>query len=281
MAILVAAGDAAAQQCGPQLLHLSSRYAGRDFEDQRADPVAPDRPRDDRILRRISKPDGGFGGVITAAIDSDYFNMFYSQFQLGSGGGISLLRSDGIVLIHWPSTIVGGDLSKKELFTKQLKLNSAGYYKTKSPFDGTAKYIGYEETSQYPLIVTVARSESDLLASWRVTLRTDALVADVVLLSMIILLAALLSSQFRFRLRTERALREREARYRLLADNIADIVILLDGRGILLFVSQSVEPVLGLRGEDLIGKSCFDLVHPDDRDRASSPLPASPVRRAP
>jgi diguanylate cyclase (GGDEF)-like protein/PAS domain S-box-containing protein len=31
-------------------------------------------------------------------------------------------------------------------------------------------------------------------------------------------------------------------------------------------VSPSVEPVLGLRGSDLIGKSCFDLVHPDDKE---------------
>jgi diguanylate cyclase (GGDEF)-like protein/PAS domain S-box-containing protein len=44
-------------------------------------------------------------------------------------------------------------------------------------------------------------------------------------------------------------------------------VILLDGRGTLLYVSPSVEPVLGLRGSDLIGKSCFDLVHSDDKER--------------
>lgn len=105
-----------------------------------------------------------------------------------------------------------------------------------------------------------------MLASWWKALRTDALVCAV-LLCMIVLLAALLSSQFRFRLKTERALRERETRYRLLADNIADIVILLDGRGMLLYVSPSVEPILGLRGNDLIGKSCFDLVHCDDRER--------------
>ena len=67
-------------------------------------------------------------------------------------------------------------------------------------------------------------------------------------------------------MRTERALRESEAHYRLLANNIADIIILIDARGLLRYVSQSVEPVLGLRAQDLIGKSCFDLVHPDDRE---------------
>jgi diguanylate cyclase (GGDEF)-like protein/PAS domain S-box-containing protein len=218
------------------------------------------------LSKRISRQDGSFAGVLVAAIDTDYFNAFYSRFQLGAGGAISLMRSDGIVLFRWPLSNTVTDISKTELFTKQLKLSSVGYYKTTSPFDGAAKYFGYEEAAQYPIVVTVARSESELLASWWTALRTDALVAGV-LLCMIILLGALLASQFRFRMKTEQALRERESRYRLLADNIADIVILFDGRGTLLYVSPSVEPVLGLRGEDLIGKACFDLVHSDDKER--------------
>ena len=221
------------------------------------------------LSKRISKQDGSFAGVLIAAIDSNYFNSFYSRMQLGKGGAISLIRRDGIVLIRWPNSNVGADLSKAALFTDRLKLSPVGYYRAISPFDGDTKYFGYEESSQYPLVVTVARSESELLANWWKGLRTDALVG-IVLLCMIVLLAALLSSLFRFRLRTERVLRERETRYRLLADNIADIVILLDGRGTLLYVSPSVEPVLGLRGNDLIGKSCFDLVHYDDRERVQA-----------
>jgi diguanylate cyclase (GGDEF)-like protein/PAS domain S-box-containing protein len=221
------------------------------------------------LSKRISRQDGGFAGVLTAAIDSDYFNSFYNRMQLGAGGAISLIRRDGIVLIRWPMSNVGADLSKAELFAHQLKLSSVGYYRTISPFDGEAKYFGYEESSQYPLVVTVARSEQELLANWWKGLRTDALVG-IVLFCMIVLLAALLSSLFRFRLKTEQVLRERETRYRLLADNIADIVILLDGRGVLLYVSPSVEPVLGFRGNDLIGKSCFDLVHEEDRERVQA-----------
>jgi diguanylate cyclase (GGDEF)-like protein/PAS domain S-box-containing protein len=115
------------------------------------------------------------------------------------------------------------------------------------------------------MVVTVAVSEDWLLSEWWKGLRTDAIVAGV-LLCMIVLLAAVLSLQFRFRNRIERALREREAHYRLLANNIADIIILIDARGRLRYISQSVEPVLGLRAKDLIGKSCFDLVHPEDRE---------------
>ncbi len=218
------------------------------------------------LSKRVTRQDGGFGGVLIATIDCDYFNAFYNGFQFGPGGAIGLLRNDGIVLIRAPSANIGADLSKTELFTKQIGLSPVGYYRTISSFDGKVKYLGYEETPQYPLVVTVARSESEILSNWRAALRTDALVGAM-MLGLIVVSAALLWSQFRFRRKTERELFERERRYRLLSDNIADIVILLDGHGTLLYVSPSVEPVLGLHGNDLIGKSCFDLVHPDDKER--------------
>jgi len=217
------------------------------------------------LTKRINKQDGSFGGVLTAAIDSDYFNGFYRTFQLGPNGGISLLRNDGIVLVHWPLSGRSTDLSRTDLFTRHLKLSSVGYYKVISPFDGVAKYFGYEETQQFPLVVTVAMSEDWLLSSWLAALRTDAVVAGV-LLCVIILLAALLSAQFNFRARTERALRNSESHYRLLANNVADVVILLNGRGTLRYVSHSVEQMLGVRPQDLVGKSCFDLVHAEDKE---------------
>ena len=73
------------------------------------------------LSKRISRPDGSFAGVLTAAIDSDYFNNFYRTFQLGPDGGISLLRNDGLVLVRWPMSDRTSDLSKTDLFTTHLK----------------------------------------------------------------------------------------------------------------------------------------------------------------
>jgi Histidine kinase sensor domain len=198
------------------------------------------------LSKRIDKQDGSFAGVLTAAIDSDYFNRFYRTFELGPGGSISLLRNDGAVLIRSPLSDRSTNLSGTELFSRRLKLNSVGYYKIISPFDGIAKYFGYEETPYYPTVVTLAMSEDWLLADWWKTLRTDAIVAGV-LLCMIVLLATLVFLQLRSRTKTVRALRASEAHYRLLANNIADIIILIDARSLLRYVSRSVEPVLGLR----------------------------------
>jgi diguanylate cyclase (GGDEF)-like protein/PAS domain S-box-containing protein len=221
------------------------------------------------LSKRIDKQDGSFAGVLTAAIDSDYFNRFYRTFQLGPDGSVTLLRDDGGVLIRWPTSDRSTDLSATELFSKLLKRSSVGYQKIVSPFDGIEKFLGYEKTPHFPMVVTVAISEEWLLSDWWKTLRTDGIVATV-LLCMILLLATVLFSQFRFRMKTERTLRQREAHYRLLANNIADIIILIDARSLIRYVSQSVEPVLGLCPEDLLGKSCFDMIHPDDREGVRS-----------
>ncbi|MBU0995144.1 MAG: PAS domain S-box protein [Proteobacteria bacterium] len=67
------------------------------------------------------------------------------------------------------------------------------------------------------------------------------------------------------RKRKEEELRENEERYRLITDNITDIVITVDKSGRYTFVSPSHKKVLG-RGEEVIGTSAFEHIHPDDRD---------------
>jgi diguanylate cyclase (GGDEF)-like protein/PAS domain S-box-containing protein len=215
------------------------------------------------LSKRINNPDGSFGGVLIAGIDSEYFTNFYKAFKLGPHSAITLIRGDGVVLTRWPLVAAIRDFSKTEVFRTEIAQNSTGYYRLLSPFDGLLKFWGYERASQYPLIVIVARAEDEVLAGWHANLRSDVIVAMVLMCS-VVLLAILLSAQLRARSRTENTLRESEARYRLLADNIADVVIVIDRDGALTYVSQSVEPVLGLIPEDLVGRPCFELVHPDD-----------------
>jgi diguanylate cyclase (GGDEF)-like protein/PAS domain S-box-containing protein len=62
-----------------------------------------------------------------------------------------------------------------------------------------------------------------------------------------------------------RKLADSERRYRLLAENATDVVWLLDGDGVLLWVSSSVEREWGWRPEQLLGTNVRELIHPDDR----------------
>jgi PAS domain S-box-containing protein len=60
------------------------------------------------------------------------------------------------------------------------------------------------------------------------------------------------------------ALTESEAKYRLLAESIDDIVCLQDLDGTALYYSASTEKALGFKPAELVGKDVFALTHPDD-----------------
>lgn len=65
--------------------------------------------------------------------------------------------------------------------------------------------------------------------------------------------------------RTEERLRRSEERFRLITDNAADLIIVVDGNGKPQYLSPSVIHSLGYAAEDLLRGSLFSLVHPEDR----------------
>ncbi|MBD3167994.1 MAG: PAS domain S-box protein [candidate division Zixibacteria bacterium] len=69
------------------------------------------------------------------------------------------------------------------------------------------------------------------------------------------------------RLRAEAIIKEREEQYRLLADNIQDLICIHEVDGIYKYVSPSVKELLGYEPDELIGISPYDLFHPDDAIR--------------
>jgi PAS domain S-box-containing protein len=68
--------------------------------------------------------------------------------------------------------------------------------------------------------------------------------------------------------RAEAALRHSEARFRALIQHASDVIAIADVRGVLRYVSPSVERVLGYPPAALLGAVGPALVHPDDAARA-------------
>lgn len=66
------------------------------------------------------------------------------------------------------------------------------------------------------------------------------------------------------RIHAEEALRRSEQELRHLAEHSADIISRHDPDGVIRYVSPACREVLGYEPEELIGKRCLDLLHPDD-----------------
>ena len=74
------------------------------------------------------------------------------------------------------------------------------------------------------------------------------------------------------RVRAERQLQESEARYRFLAENSADLIMLVGHDGRRQYASPACRRLLGYEPEEMLAIRSVDAIHPDDRDRVISVL---------
>lgn len=71
---------------------------------------------------------------------------------------------------------------------------------------------------------------------------------------------------------TYTALEQSEAHFRALTENASDIITILDPMGVIRYQSPAAERIFGYPEAEMVGKSAFDFIHPDDIEPASSQL---------
>jgi len=69
------------------------------------------------------------------------------------------------------------------------------------------------------------------------------------------------------RLQAHQDLKESEQRFRDFVEGTNDLVVQMDAKATLLYVSPSAEIVLGRKAKECLGRNALEFVHPDDRDR--------------
>ncbi|HSB78828.1 MAG TPA: PAS domain S-box protein [Candidatus Methylomirabilis sp.] len=93
----------------------------------------------------------------------------------------------------------------------------------------------------------------------------------------VITLGAYLFSTYIFRivraqeeeiLQKRQELAARERHFRALIENSSDGIVLLNATGVYTYASPSTTRMLGYPPEELVGRSAFEIIHPDDRERA-------------
>ncbi|HEX8409551.1 MAG TPA: EAL domain-containing protein [Thermoanaerobaculia bacterium] len=71
----------------------------------------------------------------------------------------------------------------------------------------------------------------------------------------------------------ETALRESEARYRLMAENSTDLIARTTPDGIFVYASDAIRNLLGYEPHEVVGTPIRDVIHPDDRRGLRSIIP--------
>ncbi|CAN5716440.1 hypothetical protein BH11PSE7_BH11PSE7_03200 [soil metagenome] len=219
------------------------------------------------VSRPLRDGKGKLTGVIVAAVEPPYFDKLWREIELGPDGAVAMFRRDAVLMMRSPmqDAFMGRSFANSALFTQHLAHAATGTRVIKSSFDGKMRTVSYRTMSAYPdFVVTVGRSQADVLSSWTRLAILSSLVWLTAAIS-VILLSAMLHRQLMQRQRTE-------VHFRRLAQAMPQIVFIASAGGRLIFVSEQWRAVTGSPVQELLDKGWLHWVHPDDRETSRENL---------
>jgi diguanylate cyclase (GGDEF)-like protein len=157
------------------------------------------------LSRRITLPNGAFGGVALVAIGVDYFHDLLAGLDMGSRGILLLVREDGAVISRQPDrSTVGHSLIGSANF-KRFQSAASGTFTGADPIEGVRRLYSYARIPGVPVIAVVAPAEDDILENWR---RRSVLIGGLMAIfsAVFIGMSALLAHELRERARNQQEL---------------------------------------------------------------------------
>jgi diguanylate cyclase (GGDEF)-like protein len=120
------------------------------------------------LSRRLPDKDGKFAGVVAGAVRLAYFRDLFSRLNVGRRGVITLIRSDGTILMRHPSTggayDIGGSFKDKPVFQHILRERYGSV--TGATISDIYRLRTFTQIGDLPLFVTVSQSLDDVYAEW-------------------------------------------------------------------------------------------------------------------
>ncbi|MEX3937849.1 putative bifunctional diguanylate cyclase/phosphodiesterase [Paraburkholderia phymatum] len=159
------------------------------------------------LSRRLEDKDGGFAGIVGGTLRLSYFRQLFEDSILGQHDTITLLRTDGTVLMRQPfhEGDIGKSLASGHSFGPLVQADH-GTYIDIAVLDHIERLYTFRRIGSYPLVVVVGFATDDIFAGWRK--RAIAIgIVSVILDALLILLSLMFSRQLRKRLAMERRLK--------------------------------------------------------------------------
>lgn len=155
--------------------------------------------------RRINKPDGGFGGIVSGTMRLSYFERIFNRVAVGRQDSIVLLRDDGTLVAHNQNVVdqIGADWRTAPVF-KHLRGGLEGTFVSDQSRDGVARHFAFHKVGHLPLVVVVGLATDEILAPWRSKMQVLAGIFAI-MTSSVLLLVWMLESELRRRAAAEKA----------------------------------------------------------------------------
>ncbi|EKM5066015.1 sensor domain-containing diguanylate cyclase [Cronobacter turicensis] len=117
---------------------------------------------------RVNDLSGGFAGVVLATVKLEYFQRFYSYFELGPRDMLALLLTDGSVLCVRPydNAKIDMNISGSPLFTRELIRADRGTGTWVASLDHIERVFGFARTEKLPLVVVAGYDRAEVRMHW-------------------------------------------------------------------------------------------------------------------
>jgi PAS domain S-box-containing protein len=222
------------------------------------------------VARRINKPDGSFGGMVSASFPFDKFYRIFSTIDVGRHGSIALRDQQLKLAVRYPElpdfgNAVGGKATA-ELHGLVQKGSEAGTYRARSLMDQAERCYSFRKISGRPYYLIVGLATDDYLAAWRSnTLQVGILAMLFCLVTT--LSAGLLSLEWRHRNAALQELIRQETKYQTIADYTYAWEFWLSPDETFIYSSPSCKRITGYDQAAFYADAALlkNIVHPEDQ----------------
>ncbi len=227
--------------------------------------------------RAIRSPDGRFLGLISSAIELDYFSGLFRSVHIGKAGVLAIRRSDTHALVVRHPAIpaeINRPLEVANPIRPAIEGGGRnGIMELVAQSDGQRRLYAYSVLTQYPFFVVAGLSEADVMAAWR----QRSLILGLLGLAWFCSLGLVMRGLFRAQQRELAAvdnLRRHEEQLNA-AQRIAQLGSWeIDPETWRVDCSEELHRIfeIGGNGEALYYEDLLAIVHPDDRQEVDAAI---------
>ncbi len=217
------------------------------------------------LSRPWLKADGSFGGVVVLSVDPGYFARFYRKIDLGAQGLVMLAGLDGVSRARRVGNVLsfGEDSGDSTLLREQAR-SEFGSFISLGGVDGVQRFVSYRTLADYPLVVAVGASRSEVLADVTRNRNRDYFVAALITMVIFVFTTALVVAVQRQE-RSAINLATSEARFRATFEQAAIGICHSSLERRYIAVNRTFCDMLGYSRQELIGMPVWEIIHPEDR----------------
>ena len=249
------------------------------------------------ISHRINGKDGGFLGIVLAAIETNDYTNFLNNINIGENSSVTVFRTDGAMILRQPmqDEYLGKTFKHLKVFSTPFNEVPSGVFETDA-IDSIKRLIAYRKVQGLPLLVATGIPVESVLKEWRARVKVYSLLAAIAFLALMGLSWLVRRSTLREekekakelsdanlslkaeiveRERTQLALLKSEQRWATTLASIGDAVIASDAAGSITFMNAVAEKLTGWMFMDAVTKpvpEVFNIINEQTRIEVENPV---------